>query len=91
MTFGYLETLYVRVCEINNHRHTCDEYLILFTKSGMTSITGDATASLPTVTSLPIVATAGSSGASASHTFVTTSVGWLILPCMLQLCCNTIC
>jgi hypothetical protein len=24
------------VCGINDHGHTCDEYLVLFTKSGMT-------------------------------------------------------
>jgi hypothetical protein len=37
VTFGYLWTLYIRVCGINDHGHTCDEYLVLFTKSGMTS------------------------------------------------------
>jgi hypothetical protein len=35
MTFSYLWTLYVRVCGINDHGHTCDEYLVLFTKLGM--------------------------------------------------------
>jgi hypothetical protein len=36
MTFGYLWALYVSVCEINDHGHTCDEYLVLLAKSGMT-------------------------------------------------------
>jgi hypothetical protein len=36
VTFGYLSILYVRVCEINDPGHTCDEYLILLTKLGMT-------------------------------------------------------
>jgi hypothetical protein len=38
MTFGYLWTLYVCVCGINDHGHRSDEYLILFTKSGMTEV-----------------------------------------------------
>jgi hypothetical protein len=36
MVFGYMWTLYVRVCEINDPGHTCDEYLVLLAKSGMT-------------------------------------------------------
>jgi hypothetical protein len=36
MTFGYLWTLYVRVRGINDTEHTCDEYLVLFAKAGMT-------------------------------------------------------
>jgi hypothetical protein len=36
VTFGYLSILYVRVCEINDPGQTCDEYLILLTKLGMT-------------------------------------------------------
>jgi hypothetical protein len=36
MTFGYLWTLYVNVCGINDLGHTCDEYLVLLAKSGMT-------------------------------------------------------
>jgi hypothetical protein len=38
MTFDYLWTLYVRVCGINDPGHICDEYFILFTKSGMTEV-----------------------------------------------------
>jgi hypothetical protein len=34
---GYLWMLYVYACGINDHGHTCDEYLVLFAKSGMTS------------------------------------------------------
>jgi hypothetical protein len=34
--FGYLRTLFVRVCGINDLGHTCDEYSVLFTKSGLT-------------------------------------------------------
>jgi hypothetical protein len=36
MTSGYLWTHYGRVCGINDPEHTCDEYLILFAKLGMT-------------------------------------------------------
>jgi hypothetical protein len=36
VTFGYLLKLYIHVCEINDHVHTFDEYLVLLTKSGMT-------------------------------------------------------
>jgi hypothetical protein len=36
MTFGYLWTLYVRVCGVIDLGHTCDEYLVLLAKSGMT-------------------------------------------------------
>jgi hypothetical protein len=36
MIFGYRWTLYVRVCRINDPVHTCNEYLVLFTKSGST-------------------------------------------------------
>jgi hypothetical protein len=35
-TFGYLWTLLVRVCGINDPRHTCDDYLVLIAKPGMT-------------------------------------------------------
>jgi hypothetical protein len=38
MTFGYLLTLYVRVCGINDLGHTCDEYLDLFSKLDMTEV-----------------------------------------------------
>jgi hypothetical protein len=34
MTFGYLRTLYDRVRAINDPRHTRDEYLVLFAKTG---------------------------------------------------------
>jgi hypothetical protein len=34
MTFGYLWTLYVYVCGINDPRHTCDEYLFFLVRSG---------------------------------------------------------
>jgi hypothetical protein len=40
MTFGYLWTLYVHVYGINDPGHTCDEYLVLLVKSGMTSKNG---------------------------------------------------
>jgi hypothetical protein len=36
MTFGYMWTLYVRVCGINDSEHTCDEYLVLVAKPGTT-------------------------------------------------------
>jgi hypothetical protein len=36
VTFGYLRTLYVRVCGINEPGHTCEEYMVLFAKLGMT-------------------------------------------------------
>jgi hypothetical protein len=29
VTFGYLGTVFVRMCGINVHGHTCDEYSIL--------------------------------------------------------------
>jgi hypothetical protein len=38
MTFGYLSTLYVCVCGINDPGHTCDEYLILLAKLGMIEV-----------------------------------------------------
>jgi hypothetical protein len=38
MTFGYQWTLYVCVCGINDPGHTCDEYLVLLAKSGMTEV-----------------------------------------------------
>jgi hypothetical protein len=37
MTFGYLWRLYVHMCGINDPGHTCDEYLVLLAKSGMTN------------------------------------------------------
>jgi hypothetical protein len=37
VTFGYLWTLFVRVYGINDPEHTCDKYLVLVTKPGMTS------------------------------------------------------
>jgi hypothetical protein len=36
MIFGYLWELFVHMCRINDPRHTCDEYSVLFAKSGMT-------------------------------------------------------
>jgi hypothetical protein len=36
MTFGYLWTLLDHVCGINDPEHTCDEYLVLASKPGMT-------------------------------------------------------
>jgi hypothetical protein len=41
MTFGYLWTLCVRVCGINDPGHTCDEYLVLLAKSSMTDSNDD--------------------------------------------------
>jgi uncharacterized membrane protein YhaH (DUF805 family) len=38
VTFGYLWTLYVHVCGINDYEHTCDEYLVLLAKSGMIEV-----------------------------------------------------
>jgi hypothetical protein len=35
MTFGYLWTLYVRVCGINDPGHSCDEYFGLLAKLSM--------------------------------------------------------
>jgi hypothetical protein len=35
MRFGYLSTLLVRVCGINDPGHTCDAYLVFLVKSGM--------------------------------------------------------
>jgi hypothetical protein len=40
MTFGYLWTLYVRVCGINDPGHTCDEYMVLVPKLSMTEPRG---------------------------------------------------
>jgi hypothetical protein len=36
MSFGYLCTLYVCVCGINDLGHTCDEYSVLLAKLGTT-------------------------------------------------------
>jgi hypothetical protein len=36
VTFGYLWILYICVCEINDPKYTCDEYLVLLAKSSMT-------------------------------------------------------
>jgi hypothetical protein len=38
VTFGYLWTLFISMCGINDPKYTCDEYPILFTKSGMTEV-----------------------------------------------------
>jgi hypothetical protein len=38
MTFGYLWTLYVCVCGINDPGHIYNEYLIVHAKSGMTEV-----------------------------------------------------
>jgi hypothetical protein len=38
VTFGYLWTLYVRMCGINDPGHTCDDYLVLLVKSGMIEV-----------------------------------------------------
>jgi hypothetical protein len=38
VTFVYLRTLYIRVCGINDHGHTYDEYLVLLAKSSMTEV-----------------------------------------------------
>jgi hypothetical protein len=37
MTFGFMWTLFVCVCGINDPGYTCDEYLVLLAKLGMTA------------------------------------------------------
>jgi hypothetical protein len=41
VTFAYLWKLYVCVCEINDHEHTYDEYLVLLAKSGMIEVVSE--------------------------------------------------
>jgi hypothetical protein len=38
VTFGYLCTLSVRMCGINDPGHTCDECMVLVAESGMSEV-----------------------------------------------------